>query len=46
MKTILENLKGTEIIDESICIKSALKEEQLDELDVLADKIVQSIGNI
>ncbi len=46
MKTILETLKGTEIIDESICIKSALKEEQLDELDVLADKIVQSIGNI
>ena len=45
MKTILENLKGTEIIDESICIKSALKEEQLAELDNLADKMVSSIGN-
>lgn len=45
MKTILENLKGTEIIDESICIKSALKEEQLAELDNLADKMVSSLGN-
>ena len=43
MKTILENLKGTEIIDESICIKSALKEEQLSELDCLADKITLSL---
>ena len=43
MKTILEALKGTEIIDDSICIKSALKEEQLSELDCLADKIVLSI---
>ena len=43
MKTILEGLKGTEIIDESICIKSALKEEQLSELDCLADKIALSI---
>ena len=43
MKTILEGLKGTEIIDESICIKSALKEEQLYELDCLADKIALSI---
>ena len=43
MKTILEGIKGTEIIDESICIKSALKEEQLSELDSLADKIVLSI---
>ena len=45
MKTILENLKGTKIIDESICIKSALKEEQLAELDNLADKMVSSLGN-
>ena len=43
MKTILEGLKGTEIIDESICIKSALKEEQLPELDCLADKIASSL---
>ena len=43
MKAILENLKGTEIIDESVCIKSALKEEQLSELDSVADKIVSSL---
>ena len=43
MKTILEGIKGTEIVDESVCIKSALKEEQLAELDSLADKIVNSI---
>ena len=43
MRTILEGIKGTEIIDDSICIKSALKEEQLSELDCLADKIVSSL---
>lgn len=43
MKSILENLKGTEIIDESICLKSTLKEDQLSELDLVADKIVNSI---
>ncbi len=43
MKTILENIKGTEIIDESVCLKSTLKEEQLAELDLLADKIVNSL---
>ena len=43
MKTIFEGLKGIEIIDESICIKSTLKEEQLAELDALADKMVSSL---
>ena len=43
MKTILEGLKGTEIIDESICLKSTLKEEQLAELDAAADKLVGSL---
>ena len=43
MKTILEGLKGTEIIDDSVCLKSTLKEEQLSELDCLADKIVNSL---
>lgn len=43
MRTLLEGLKGTEIIDESVCIKSSLKEEQLAELDCLADKIVGSL---
>jgi len=44
MKIILEPLKGTEIIDETICIKSALKEEQLSELDAVAEKLVSSIN--
>ena len=44
MRTILEELKGTEIIDDSVCIKSALKEEQLSELDCLADKIIDSLN--
>ena len=38
MKSVLESLKGTEILDESICLKSTLKEEQLSELDCVADK--------
>ena len=44
MKGILEKLSGTEIVDDSVCIKSTLKEEQLDELESLADKIVNSLG--
>ncbi len=44
MKTILEKLQGTQIIDESLCIKSALKEEQLPELDAIADRIIDSIN--
>ena len=43
MRTLLEPIKGTEIIDDSVCIKSTLKEEQLKELECLADKIVQSL---
>ena len=45
MKTIVEGWKNTEIIDDSLCIKSALKEEQLSELECLADKIVESLNN-
>lgn len=43
MKTILEGLKGVEIIDESICLKSTLKEEQMAELEALANKMVSSL---
>ena len=43
MKAILEKLNGTEIIDDSLCIKSALKENQLDELECIADKIINSL---
>ena len=45
MKTLIETWKNTEIIDESVCIKSALKEGQLSELDTLANKIAESLGN-
>lgn len=44
MKTLLEKLPGTEIIDDSICIKSALKREQVDELECLADKIINNLN--
>ena len=43
MKAILEKLPGTEIIDDSLCIKSTLKEYQLDELECLAEKIKNSL---
>ncbi len=43
MKIMLEKLSGTEFIDESLCIKSALKENQLDELECIADKIIDSL---
>jgi len=45
MKSILEKLSGTEFLDESVCIKSSLKEEQLDELECVAEKIVKDIEN-
>ena len=44
MKAILEKLSGTEIIDDSICIKSTLKEDQLKELECVADKIIKSLN--
>lgn len=43
IKTMLEKIPGTEILDDSICIKSTLKEEQLDELECLAEKIKNSL---
>ena len=39
MRALLEKLPNNEIIDDSICIKSTLKEEQLAELECVADKI-------
>ena len=43
MKSMLEKLKNVDIIDESICIKSTLKEEQLDDINILADKISSTL---
>lgn len=45
MKIMLEKVPGTQILDESLCIKSAFKEEQISELDSVADKIVNDIKN-
>ena len=43
MKSVLENLNGIEFIDESLCLKSVIKEEQLCELNMLVDKIIISL---
>lgn len=43
MREILEKLKGTEILDDSICIKSTLKEEQIEQMDNVVDTIVKSL---
>lgn len=45
MKIILEKIPNTEFLDESLCIKSTLKEEQLSELECIADKIINSLTN-
>ena len=39
MQTILEGLKGTEFITDKLCIKSALKNEQISELEAMAEAI-------
>ena len=44
VKEILEKLKGSEILDDSICIKSTLKEEQIAELDNVVNTIAKSLG--
>ena len=43
MREILEKIKGSEILNDSICIKSTLKKEQLAELDNVAEVIVESL---
>ncbi len=44
IREMLEKLKGTEILDDSICIKSTLKEEQLAGLDNVVNTIVKSLA--
>ena len=44
MREILEKIKGTEFIDDTMCIKSTIKQEQYSLLDNMADKIVKSIN--
>ena len=43
MKTELEKLKGSEFITDTMCIKSSLKENQIDTIELIADKIVSTI---
>ena len=43
MREALSSLKGTEFINDTVTLKSALKENQLDALDALADSIAADI---
>lgn len=43
VKSVLEQLKGSEFIEDKISIKSTLKSNQDDELNKLADKIIEDI---
>ncbi|MDR2860715.1 MAG: FprA family A-type flavoprotein, partial [Elusimicrobiota bacterium] len=45
MREIISSLKGWEILDDTITITSALKQDQTDKLHKLADKIFNSIIN-
>ena len=44
VKEIIEKLKGSEILDDSICIKSTLKEEQIALMDNVVNTMVKSLG--
>ena len=44
IRAILEKLKGSEILDDSICIKSTLKKDQLDQLDNVVNTIAKSLN--
>ena len=44
MREVVEKLKGSEILDDSLVIKSTLKEEQLEQMDNVVDTMVKSIG--
>lgn len=44
MKELLEKLKGTEILDDSICIKSTLKNEQIEQMDNVVNTIAKSLN--
>lgn len=44
IRAILEKLKGSEILDDSICIKSTLKNDQLAQVDNVVNTIVKSLN--
>ncbi len=43
MKKLLEGLKGTEFLEPGLCIKSTLKDSQIDELENVVNTIVNSL---
>ena len=43
VRETIESIKGSEIIDDSICITSSLKEEQLADIEKVADLLVNSL---
>ena len=46
MRASIEKLKGSEIIENAICIKSALKKEQLDQLDNVVITIEKTLNSL
>jgi len=44
MREMVEKLKGSEVLDDSLIIKSSLKEEQLVQMDNVVNTIVKSLG--
>ena len=44
VREVIESIKNSEILDESICIHSALTEEQLEDINRVADLLVESVN--
>lgn len=44
MREILEKIKGSEILDDAICIKSTMKEEQFVQMDNVVNTIVNNLN--
>ena len=44
MREILEKIKGSEILDDAICIKSTMKEEQFVQMDNVVNTIVKNLN--
>ena len=44
MREILEKIKGSEILDDAVCIKSTMKDEQCAQIDNVVNTIVNSLN--
>lgn len=44
MREILEKIKGSEILDDAVCIKSTMKDEQFVQMDNVVNTIVNSLN--